>query len=222
MLEHLKQMNPGLDLRPVTDPAFAIYGRVLDPKDFTSVFDYLKNQTIIPQEGNHYLAHDPALAMRVGNDAVYQDIFGNMPLEFGYVNGHNSKLNALEYHKSSEINLAATPLVLLLGDFRKLNDGVFHSKDIQAFYLPQDTAIEMYPMTLHFSPAKVMDEGFKCAVVLPKGTNTANLKASVVQTVMDEYLYKTNKWLLAHPDNRPLIVQGAKAGIIGDNIEIHY
>ena len=41
--------------------------------------------------------------------------FGEMEIQIGYCNGHNSMLNALEYHKSSEINVAATDAVLLLG-----------------------------------------------------------------------------------------------------------
>ena len=40
--------------------------------------------------------------------------FGGIPIEIGYCNGHNKKLNAVEYHRSSEINVAVTDLVLLI------------------------------------------------------------------------------------------------------------
>ena len=37
------------------------------------------------------------------------------PAVIGYCNGHNSLLNAVEYHRSSEVNVAATDLILLIG-----------------------------------------------------------------------------------------------------------
>ena len=41
--------------------------------------------------------------------------YGELPIQIGYCNGHNELLNAVEYHRSSEINLAATDAVLILG-----------------------------------------------------------------------------------------------------------
>ena len=38
-----------------------------------------------------------------------------MPIQIGYCNGNNNKLNGLEYHRDSEINIAVTDMVLMIG-----------------------------------------------------------------------------------------------------------
>ncbi len=38
-----------------------------------------------------------------------------MPVELGYCMGHNQKLNALEYHRSSEVNVSVTDYIVFLG-----------------------------------------------------------------------------------------------------------
>ena len=45
-----------------------------------------------------------------------------MPIQIGYCNGPNSTLNGLEYHKSSEINIAITDMVLLLGKVQEVEN----------------------------------------------------------------------------------------------------
>ena len=40
--------------------------------------------------------------------AVREKGFGGLPVQIGYCNGSNVKLNALEYHRSSEIDIAVT------------------------------------------------------------------------------------------------------------------
>lgn len=42
-------------------------------------------------------------------------VFGGLPIQIGYCNGNNHKLNAVEYHRNSEINIAVTDMILLLG-----------------------------------------------------------------------------------------------------------
>ena len=53
-------------------------------------------------------------ALPIGRE-LSDGIYGQMGIQLGYCNGHNKKLNALEYHRDSEVNLAVTDLVLLLG-----------------------------------------------------------------------------------------------------------
>lgn len=48
-------------------------------------------------------------------------VYGELPIQIGYCNGHNSKLNALEYHRSSEVNVAVTDIILFLGQSRISN-----------------------------------------------------------------------------------------------------
>ena len=79
----------------------------------------------------------------------------------------------------------------------------------------------MYQTTLHLSPCRVTDEGFRGVVILPKGTNTPIEK----ETPADEegrLLLQKNKWVIAHPEREPLMKQGAVGGVIGPNKELKY
>ena len=84
----------------------------------------------------------------------------------------------------------------------------------------------MYSTTLHLSPCRVNDEGFKDIVVLPKGTNTLlsdeekKWKASGDEEA--QLLLMHNKWVIAHPERKPLIDQGAYPGVTGINKELRY
>ena len=222
MLSVLKDKNPDLKIYDVSDDIFNTFGRTLDFSGFKNYIAYLDRQTVIPKAGNIYVANEEELKKIVSENQSFEDVFGNMPLQYGYVNGKNSSLNALEYHKSSEINIALTSFFLILGKTTDIHEDVLDSKDLIGFYVPAQTAIELYPMTLHFSPCKVSDEGFKCGVVLPYGTNMQFVRASDQTSLQDRLLFKTNKWLLAHIENRTLLDQGAYPGIVGKNIEIKY
>lgn len=222
MIEHLKQLNPQLDFHLIGDDAFRPFGRVLDITFFRDIMTYLDQHTEIPSEGNRYIAHDPNMAKAVIDKDVFEQSFGHMPIQFGYVNGKNSMMNAMEYHKSAEVNVALTPLVLLLAQASDLHHNQLDTKVVKAFYVPAKTAFECHPMTLHFAPCKVREEGFKCAVILPLGTNTQDIKTKRHFGAEDALLFKTNKWLVAHPEAKHLIAQGAYPGIVGDNIEIKF
>ena len=156
----------------------------------------MKSSTEMPDSANIYIAHDSDFEKSISNKDVFHDVFADMPLQFGYVNGFNNKLNALEYHKSSEINVAITPLVLMLGLQKDIFNQTYDSKNVAVFYIPENTAIEIYPSVLHFSPFRVQDQGFKCAVILPYGTNMNFVKPKLSNHEENLYLFKTNKWLL--------------------------
>lgn len=145
------------------------------------------------------------------------NVFGTLPTQIGYCCGHNSFLNATEWHTSSEINIAVTPLILILGHRWDIVNGIIDSSKFKAFYLPKGTVTEVYATTLHYTPCQVTDDGFGCIVALPEGTNTPLDTES-----KDKLLTAKNKWLLAHTENKAKIKQGAVAGITGENIFIHY
>ena len=68
--------------------------------------------------------------------------FGGIPIEIGYCNGHNKKLNAVEYHRSSEINVAVTDLVLLIGSQQDITDDfTYDTSKIEAFLVPAEMCI---------------------------------------------------------------------------------
>ena len=70
--------------------------------------------------------------------------------------------------------------------------------------------------TLHYAPCNVAASGFKCVVVLPKGTNT-DITLEEKHTPEDDLLFARNKWLLSHPDAN---IAGSVAGIKGENLSV--
>ena len=161
-----------------------------------------------------------------------------MPIQIGYCNGRNSTYNGFEYHKCSEVNIAVTDMMLVLGLVTDIKNYHYNNDDATVFFVPKGTMIEMYQTTLHLSPIKVCDEGFKAVVVLTEGTNTPlstkekkerdnimnnlanrNVEDKDVETTL---LIARNKWVISHPDRKPLIDQGAYPGIIGENKELYY
>lgn len=222
MISTLNERNPELTIRSVFDPSFLPYGFVLNPIPYETYFDYLEKHTIVPAIKNQYVAHDQELETFIGSSLRLPGLVPHQTYQFGYVNGHNTKLNALEYHKSSEINVVLTPLVLFLGHTSKIKNNSFHTTDLEIFFVPAKTVIEIFDTTLHFSPCKVQESGFKCGVILPYGTNMQFETVEHKQTEEDYRYFKTNKWLLAHPENTTLVDIGAHIGIIGPNLEINY
>lgn len=118
---------------------------------------------------------------------------------------------------SSEINIAVTPLVLILGHIWDMENRETDSSKFKAFYLPAGTVAEVYSTTLHFCPCEVEKGGFGCVVGLPLGTNTP-----LESEVSDPLLFRKNKRIVAHNDNKPLIERGVLPGISGENFKINY
>ena len=143
--------------------------------------------------------------------------YGGLPIEIGYCNGHNKKLNGLEYHRSSEINVAVTDMVLLIGHQQDVEkDFTYDTSKVEAFLVPAGTAVEVYATTLHYAPCHVKETGFQCVVVLPKGTNT-ELTFDKEDKGEDRLLTAKNKWLIAHEE---AAIEGAFNGLKGKNIQI--
>jgi hypothetical protein len=220
-LKELQKKNE-MNIYDIHSDEFKEFGRVIDQYDLKSVKDYIEVKTSVPEEGNIYVGSDVELENVDVFEQVQSNFYGSMDLQAGYCNGNNSRLTGLEYHKASEVNLAVTPLVLLLGKVQDINNNSYDSKNVKAFYLEEGDVVEIYGTTLHFAPCKVSEEGFKCLVVLPKGTNEELTNDVNVITEEDELLFKTNKWLLVHEDSERLINNGAKIGITGSNLEIKF
>ena len=86
-------------------------------------------------------------------------------------------------------------------------------------FVPAGVAVEVYATTLHYAPCHVNEaEGFRVAVVLPRGTNTA-APGAVPLNREDKWLTARNKWLLAHPESSEA-AQGAHVGLKGASIDI--
>ena len=82
--------------------------------------------------------------------------------------------------------------------------------------VPAGTAIEVYATTLHYAPCTAQEGGFRCVVVLPKGTNE-ELPFETAKEGENRLLAAMNKWLIAHEDAQ---IEGAFCGLKGENINI--
>ena len=143
--------------------------------------------------------------------------FGGLPIQIGYCNGDNHKLNALEYHRSSEIDIAATDLILLLGCQQDIEaDDTYDTSKVEAFFVPAGTAVELYATTLHYAPCSAQEGGFRCVIVLPKGTNE-DLTFEPAKEGENRLLTAVNKWLIAHEEAG---IEGAFCGLKGANTEV--
>ena len=150
---------------------------------------------------------------------VSEHLFGGMPCQLGWCNGHNTYLNCLEYHRDSEFNLGTEDFVLLLARMEDIEDGKLDTAKVKAFRAPAGTLVEVYATTLHYAPCHVdADKGFRVLVALPKGTNTA--KPDMQNNGGDDpLLWACNKWLLAHAESTEAKA-GAYIGLTGENIHI--
>lgn len=171
MLEILNAVND-VPVLSVFDPAFAPYGRVLEGCDFSRADEYMLKKTDIPESGNIYVPSVPELEESELKSDIENTLYGSMPVQIGFCNGRNTTYNGFEYHKCSEINYAVTPFMLVLGHVWDIRDNTYDIRSAQVFFVPAGTAIEMYQTTLHLSPCRVCDEGFKDIVILSRGTNT--------------------------------------------------
>ena len=202
----------------VYDAAFKPYGKVLDGFDTAEL---LAAMEMIPQP-------ESGTAYRPGIEsleacAVFEDLrdraFGGMPIQLGMCWGHNTKLNCLEYHRDSEVNIGSSDFILLLARQEEIEDGVLDTAKVKAFRVPKGIAVEVYATTLHYAPCEVPEEdGFRAAVVLPKGTNTEK-PVFEPKSEEDTWMTARNKWLLAHPSSREA-AGGAHIGLRGVNIDI--
>ena len=221
MLERLNQVND-VTIRSVEDPEFASYGRIVTGYDFSPLLTYLEEKTEIPEAGNIYVASEPGLEAFPVMQALQNSFYGEMPIQIGYCNGRNTTYNGFEFHKGSEINVAATDFMLVLGHTWEIQNNTYRVEDAKVFFVKKGTAIEMYQTTLHLSPCRVTDEGFRDVVVLPRGTNTPLEHKGEAAEAEAGLLLQKNKWVIAHPNREPLIKQGAHPGLLGENKELFY
>lgn len=205
-----------MKIQEVTDAAFASYGRIVTGYHLGSLLDAME-ETPCPENGTVYVPSEKALEETEAGREICKKSYGGMPVQIGYCNGVNHKLNAVEYHRSSEIDIAVNDLILLLGMRQDIVDGdTYDTANMEAFLLPAGTAVELYATTLHFAPCSVGSQGFRCVIVLPEGTNT-ELTYEPDRSGEDKLLTATNKWLIAHEEAG---IEGAFVGLAGENITV--
>ena len=203
----------------VFDPAFKPYGQVVQGMD-TAIAEILEElkKTPVP-EGVGYVPEEAGLQELPAATEVSEYLYGGMPVQMGWCNGHNTKLNCLEYHRDSEFNLGTEDFILLLARQEEIENGLLDTAKVKAFRVPAGVMVEVYATTLHYAPCHAdAANGFRVLVALPWLTNT-DRPVMANRTPEDEIMTARNKWLLAHPESSEA-KNGAKVGLTGVNIDL--
>lgn len=204
-----------MEIFSVGDERFRKYGKVWDGFECSKILKEMEH-TPLPDD----VIYVPSVEeMEVLQEAVeFQNrVYGGLSIQIGYCNGNNHKLNALEYHRNSEINIAVTDMILLIGQLADVTpEHTYDTAKVEAFHVPAGTVVEMYETTLHYAPCNVGDNGFKCVVILPKGTNT-EIDFVLPKTGEDALMTAKNKWLIAHEEAG---IEGAFNGLRGENLTV--
>ena len=206
----------GMTVRKVTDPAFKAYGRIITGYDFSGLLKAME-QTPLPEDVI-YIPSLPEMEALPAAKELENGIYGQMPIQIGCCNGHNKKLNAVEYHRDSEVDIAVDALILILGKQQDIEeDHTYDTSRMEAFLVPAGTAVEVYATTLHYAPCHVKEEGFRCVIVLPRDTNL-DMEPVEVKDPEDRLLFARNKWLIGHAQGG--LPEGAFIGLKGENLSV--
>lgn len=215
MLNKLKELNPTIEFYSIKDEEFKTFGRILELDGSEIIKAAEKLEEI--KGGSKYVASEESFEVLNSAKEIGKACFGTLPYQTGYCWGENRLFNATEWHTSSEINIAVTDLVLILGHEWDIKDNKINSSDFKAFFVPKGSVIEVFATSLHFCPCQVSNSGFGCVVILPKDTNVP-----LEEENDNKILFRKNKWILAHSENSALIERGVVPGIYGENYEIKY
>ena len=171
MLEKLQKANPHIKIYSVRDGEFNSFGSVCDGFDSSALVKAALEGVKMPENGTNYVEALECLDTHPDAAKVRNLFAGQTDAQFGICWGHNQFLDALEYHNSSEIIIAATAAVLLLADRRDVKNGRLDTNTVKAFLLEKGDIVEVYATSLHYAPCKA-EGNFSCIIVLPRGANT--------------------------------------------------
>ena len=184
-------------IHEITEECFKKYGKVIDSIDLTELVSTM--QTVeIPAD----VVYEPSISalekLKCATE-LQQKTYGELPIQIGWCIGNNHKLNAVEYHRCSEVNIAATDAILILGRQQDVSvENTYDTSLMEAFRIPSGTAVELYATTLHYAPCNASAGGFLVAAVTPKATNEALEHPHTGGE--DALLAAKNKWLIGHPE----------------------
>ncbi len=220
-LQEIKAMNPDIIIDDVRNNKFAQYGRVLEGFDLIGVLEYALKIVKIPECGNVYSASVKEIEDFPVIKNIQEEIYGQMPIQAGTCGGQNTLCSGFEYHQGSETIIAVTDCLLFLGKLQDMDGCTYDAAKAQAFYLSKGTAIEIYSTTLHYSPCKVMEEGFITLVILPKGTGLP-LEGLESPVRRNRLLVQKNKFVMVHSSQTAKIETGVFPGLKGELFEVKF
>ena len=118
-----------MKINSIYDKTFAKYGKIIN-YPFIETLAILKTKEC-PSNRVMYRASDEELESTNEFEFASKNLFGNMPIQFGFCSGHNKCVYCLEFHKSSEINVANEDFLLVLGKVEDIKDGKYDAKNVE-------------------------------------------------------------------------------------------
>jgi len=209
-------------VKNIFDEEFRKYGRIID----IPLGDLREAALQIPMPENKeclYSASVPSIEDTDGFREYCRKYAGGQRLQGGICWGYNTKMNGVEYHRSSEVNIAIDDVVMMLGSRGDIDDNnYFDSSKMEFFFVPAGTSVELFATTLHLAPCQTSEEGFRVLVFLPHGTN-APLSPKQMEEIVNstgEYrlLFAVDKWAIVYPDDKD-VAKGAFPGVTGEVLE---
>ena len=126
-----------MKIQNVSDAAFKKYGKVITGLDCSDIIAAMA-ETPCPENVVYVPGAESLESCASAKDIAYT-LYGGMPVQIGYCNGNNHKLNGLEYHRDSEVNIAVTDLILLIGSEQDIENGKYDTSKVEAFLVPAGT-----------------------------------------------------------------------------------
>jgi len=208
----------------VTSQDFKKYGMIHEGYQVDSLCKEAE-KIDMPESGCLYEASIPTLEATADFQRFIDIYAGEQAFQCGMCWGHNKHLDGVEYHRASEILVAVTDMVVMLGDRRDLDEEFrYNSELIEAFSLPKGSVVELFATTLHLAPSTLDPTGFRCIVILPRGTNEplSEEGKEITSKAVGEHrlLFARDKWLLFHPDTDGAKKGGIYPGVYGENYKL--
>lgn len=216
MLDKLQSLNVNLNIKSVEDASFKSYGKLLQGFALEPIIQYAEENVIIPEQGNNYIASIEALELFDCIQLIKDKIYGQLEVEVGSCSGQNTRLTGFEYHQGSEVIIAVTDCVMILGKIYDMDYDDYNSDQSEIFYVKKGQAVELYGTTLHYTPCKAESKGYITIVVLLKGTNAQ------IENSSSRLLTKKNKYFITHESQEEKIKNGVYPGLKGELIEIMF
>ena len=211
----LRAINKEYTIRSIHDQSFITFGRIIDD-NIQEALEAVSAIVQSSQDGNRYIPSVPSIEKLTSIQSLSQKVYGYMDVMAGLVIGHNEVLNGIEYHQCSEVILALTDYILVVGHRWDMKENTYDSSLCEIFYVPQGTIIECYATTLHYTPICVNDEGYQTICLLLRGTG------DVLTDGPQSILKRKNKWFIAHSQNFEKVQSGDYPGLLGKMIHIRH
>lgn len=222
-LSQLQELNPHIEILPISDPSFAHYARIIDVRA-EKALQWARENRVYP-EGFVCSVSVPDFEANLDlMQSISNDVYGGMDIQMGWVFGQNDILNGLEYHHGPEVHLMLEDTVFLVAHIQDIEwapKPMLDTKAVRAYFAPKGSAVVLPAWCLHFVPINASKkDGFCNIITLLRGTGSA-LTFEKPESQEGALLVGKNQWLMVHPEAKEMVDSGNVVGLSGENIRIN-